>query len=108
MKLFILYIVILNYCRGFDGLNIQPASDKIKFLKEYERITQKVLFSKSVLDALMSGRKYEAIHQNGDCSRKNNVCTSVFRNKSPLSKRRVVTKLNMKMIHLQIMLPDVV
>jgi ABC-type uncharacterized transport system auxiliary subunit len=29
----------------------------------------------------MSGRKYDAISQNGDCSKENNVRTLVFRNK---------------------------
>jgi hypothetical protein len=34
---------------------------------EYEGVTQKVLFGNSVLAALMSGRKYDVIPQNGDC-----------------------------------------
>jgi hypothetical protein len=52
---------------------------------EYENITQKVLFGNAVLAALMSGRKYNVIHQIGD----------------------VVTELSMEKIHLQIMLSDV-
>jgi hypothetical protein len=48
---------------------------------EYKSITQKVLFGNDVLAALMSGRKYDVIIQNGDCSRERNVRTFVFRNK---------------------------
>jgi hypothetical protein len=33
---------------------------------EYEDVTQTVLFGNTVLAALMSGRKYDVIHQNGD------------------------------------------
>jgi hypothetical protein len=33
---------------------------------EYEDVTQKVLFGNAVLAALMSGRKYDVIPQNGD------------------------------------------
>jgi hypothetical protein len=37
----------------------------------------------------MSGRKYDVIRQNGDCSRKRNVRTSVFRKrKSVIEKQR--------------------
>jgi hypothetical protein len=50
-------------------------------LKEYEDETQKVLFGNAVLAALMSGRKYDVMPQNGDCSRESNVRTLVFRNK---------------------------
>jgi hypothetical protein len=49
-------------------------------LKEYESIRQKVLFGNAVLATLMSGRKYDAIIHNGDCSRERNVRTSVFWN----------------------------
>jgi hypothetical protein len=45
-----------------------PIIFKIKLLTEYESVTQKVLFD-NVLDALMFGRKYDVITQNGDCSR---------------------------------------
>jgi hypothetical protein len=45
---------------------------------EYESATQKVLFGNAVLTPLMSGRKYDVIPQNGDCSRESNVHTLVF------------------------------
>jgi hypothetical protein len=48
---------------------------------EYESVTQEVLFGNAVLAALMSGRKYDVIFQNGDCSRERNMRTLVFRNK---------------------------
>jgi hypothetical protein len=73
----------------------QTESNKIKLLKECENVTQKVLFGNTVFAALMPGRKYDVIPQNGECSRESNVGTSVLRNKSPLSKRNVVTELNM-------------
>jgi hypothetical protein len=60
--------------------NFQTGNNKIKLLMEYENVTQNVLFGNTVLAALMSGRKYDVIPQNGDCSRESNVCTSVFRN----------------------------
>jgi hypothetical protein len=65
--------------------NFQTGNNKIKVLTEYEVVTQKVLFGNAVLAALMSGRKYDVIPQNGD----------------------VVTELSMEEIHLQIMLSDV-
>jgi hypothetical protein len=46
--------------------NFQTENNKIKLLKEYEDVTQKVLFGNAVLAALMSGRKYDVIPQNGD------------------------------------------
>jgi hypothetical protein len=53
----------------------------------------------------MSGRKHDVIPQNGDCSRESNVSALVFRKKkSPLSKRNVVTELNMERIHIHIIL----
>jgi hypothetical protein len=55
--------------------------------------------AKAVLPALMYGRKYDVIPQNGDCSKESNV-------RSPLSKRNVGTKLNMEEIHLKIKLSD--
>jgi hypothetical protein len=55
---------------------------------------QKALFGNAILTALMSGRKYDVIPQNGNCSRESNVRNSVFSNQSPLSKRNVVTELN--------------
>jgi hypothetical protein len=61
--------------------NFQAGNNKIKLLMEYEDVTQKVSFGTAVLAALMSGRKYDVIHQNGDCSRESNVHALVFRNK---------------------------
>jgi hypothetical protein len=72
--------------------NFQTGNIKIKLLTEYENVTQKVLFGNAVLAALMSERKYDVISENGDCSRESNVRISVFRNKSPLSNRNVVTR----------------
>jgi hypothetical protein len=46
-----------------------------------ESVTQKVLFGYSTLAPLMSGRKYDIMPQNGDCSRESNVRTLVFQNK---------------------------
>jgi hypothetical protein len=65
--------------------NFQTRKNKLKLLTEYEVVTQKVLFGDAVLAALMSGRKYDVIPQNGD----------------------VVTELSMEKIHLQLMLSDV-
>jgi hypothetical protein len=48
---------------------------------EYESVTQKVLFSNDVLSVLISGRKYDVMPQNGDCSRESSVLTLVFQNK---------------------------
>jgi hypothetical protein len=61
--------------------NFQTGNNKIKLLTEYENMTQKVLFGNTVLSALMSGRKYDVIPQNGDCSKESNLRTLVFRNK---------------------------
>jgi hypothetical protein len=55
-------------------------SAKTKLPTEYESVTQKVLFGNAVLAALMSGRKYDVIPQNGDCSSESNMRTLVFRN----------------------------
>jgi hypothetical protein len=71
-------------------------------LTEYERVTQIGIFSNALPAALMSGRKYGVVTHNGHCSRESNVRTLVFRKKSPLPKRNVVTELNMENIHLQI------
>jgi hypothetical protein len=57
--------------------NVQTGNKEIKLLKEYEGVTQKVLFGNAVLAALMSERKYDVIHQNGDCSRESNVRNKV-------------------------------
>jgi hypothetical protein len=75
--------------------NFEFGKNKVKLLTEYESVTQKVLFGNAVLAALMSGRKYDVIPQNGDCSREGKVRTLVFRN-SPLSKGNFVTELNME------------
>jgi hypothetical protein len=58
--------------------NFQTGKNKIKLLTEYEGVTQKVLFGNAVLAILMSGRKYDVIPQNNDCSRESNVLTLVF------------------------------
>jgi hypothetical protein len=42
-------------------------------------VTQRVLFGNAVLAALMSGRNYDIILQNGDCSKEINVLTLDFR-----------------------------
>jgi hypothetical protein len=68
--------------------NIQIGSNKINLLTEYENVTQKVLFDEAVLAALMSGRKYDIIPQNGNCSRESNVRTLVFRNKAVIKTQR--------------------
>jgi hypothetical protein len=61
--------------------NFQTGKKKIKLLTEHESLNQKGLFGNAVLAALMSGRKYDVIPQNGDSSRESNVRTSIFRNK---------------------------
>jgi hypothetical protein len=48
---------------------------------KYESVAQKVLCDEDVLATLMSGRKYDVIPQNGDCSGESNVRTLVFRYK---------------------------
>jgi hypothetical protein len=55
--------------------NFQTRNNKIKLLMEYESVTQKVLFGKAILAALLSGRKYVVVPQNTDCSRESNVHT---------------------------------
>jgi hypothetical protein len=49
--------------------NFQTGNIKIKLFIDYESVTQKVLFGKAVLTALMSGINYDVISENGDCSR---------------------------------------
>jgi hypothetical protein len=61
--------------------NFQTVKSKTKLLMEYENVTEQVLFGNAVLGALQSGRKYDVMPQNGDCSRESDVRTSVFRNK---------------------------
>jgi hypothetical protein len=58
--------------------NFQTRSNKIKLLTEYVSVTQKVFFLNAILAALMSGKKYDVISQNGYCSRESNVRTFVF------------------------------
>jgi hypothetical protein len=48
---------------------------------KYESVTERVSFGNAILAALMSGRKYDVIIQNGDCSRESNAHTFVFRDK---------------------------
>jgi hypothetical protein len=45
--------------------NFQIGKNKIKLLTEYESVNQNVLFGNAVLAALLSGRKYDVIIQNG-------------------------------------------
>jgi hypothetical protein len=45
--------------------NFQTGKNKRKLLMEYESVTQKVLFGNALLVALMPGRKYDVISQNG-------------------------------------------
>jgi hypothetical protein len=64
--------------------NSQSGNNKTKLLTEYESVTQKVSFGNAVLVALMSGRKYDVIPQNDDCSRESNVRKTKFRNSREL------------------------
>jgi hypothetical protein len=57
----------------------QAGNNRIKPLREHESVTQ-ILFINAVLTALMYGRSYDVITQNGDL-RENNVHTLVFQNK---------------------------
>jgi hypothetical protein len=57
--------------------NFQTGSNKIKLLTEYENIATN-LFDNAVLAALISGRKYDVINKNGDCSRESSVRNLVF------------------------------
>jgi hypothetical protein len=61
--------------------NFHTEKSKIKLLMEYESVTHKVLFGNTVLAPLMSGKKYNVILQNGDCSRESTVPTLFFLNK---------------------------
>jgi 3-phosphoglycerate kinase len=65
--------------------NIKNVNKRIKVIKEYENITEKLLLGGAVLAAFMSGRKCDVIPQNGDCSRENKGSTW-------LSKGNVVTE----------------
>jgi hypothetical protein len=58
--------------------NIESENNQIKLLTEYERVIQKDLFGKAVYTALMSGRKYGTISQNGEYSSESYSRTLVF------------------------------
>jgi hypothetical protein len=49
--------------------NFHTEKNKTELLTEYESGSQKVLLGNTVLAALMFGRKYVVIFENGDCSR---------------------------------------
>jgi formylmethanofuran dehydrogenase subunit A len=68
----------------------------MKLLTEYENVAQKVLFNNAILAALMSGRKYDVISQNGDCSRESNVRTLFFETKSAIKNRGTDTSKDME------------
>jgi hypothetical protein len=55
---------------------------------KYENIAQRVLFGKIVLAALMSGRKYDVISQNGVCSKKVVCLLRIFKTKSIIKLQR--------------------
>jgi hypothetical protein len=67
--------------------NFQIGNNKIKLLREYENVTQQVLFGNAVIAALISGRKYD-IPQNGNCSRENNVRSLFLERKSVIKRKR--------------------
>jgi hypothetical protein len=53
--------------------NFQTGNNKIKLVTEHKSVTQKVIFGNAVLAALMSGRKYDVILQNCDCSKESKI-----------------------------------
>jgi hypothetical protein len=75
--------------------NIQTEKNKMKLIKEYENIIQKVSSNNPVLTTMMLGESMTS------------YLKLAFSKQSPLSKSNVVTELNMKKIHLQIMVSDV-
>jgi hypothetical protein len=77
--------IIVGICVAY---NFQNGRNKIELLKEYERVTQKDLFGNAISAALVSGRKYDVITQNCDCSRESNVRSLVFQNKSVIKMQR--------------------
>jgi hypothetical protein len=85
--------------------NFQNLKIRIKLLKEYESIAQRVPFGNVIFATLMSGKKYDVIIQNGGCSRENNVRTFVSKQTS-LSKFNPVTEFKMEKIHVQLKLSD--
>jgi hypothetical protein len=68
--------------------NFQTLSNKTELLTEYECVTQEVFFGNAMLAISMSGRKYDVILQNGDCSRERSVRILVFRKKSVMKTQR--------------------
>jgi hypothetical protein len=88
--------------------NFHTGNNKIKLLTEYENVPQEILFGNAVAAALMSGRKYDVINRNGDCSSESNLRSLVLRNRVPLSRRNAVTELNVAKITLQAVLSDAV
>jgi hypothetical protein len=68
--------------------NFQIGKNEIKLLKEYESVTQNVLFGNAVLVALMYGRKYGVVNQNCNRSRENKVRTSVSETKFVTKRQR--------------------
>jgi hypothetical protein len=64
----------------------QIGNNKISLLTEYENVTKKVLIGNAVSAALMSGRKYDVVPQNGDCSKESVLW--FFDTKSVIKKQR--------------------
>lgn len=63
-------------------------------LKEYESITKNVLFGNAVLAALMSGRKYDVITLNANCSERKQCPYFGFAKEVHWHKLNVVTELS--------------
>jgi hypothetical protein len=70
------------------AFNFQNGKTNIKLLKEYESVTQKILFGNAVPATLMSVRKYGIIHQNGHCSRERICVFWFFETKSDIKMQR--------------------
>jgi hypothetical protein len=68
--------------------NFQIGNNKTKLLTEYENVTKEVFFDNAVLAALMFGRKYDVIPQNGNCSRESSVRILVFETKFVIKTQR--------------------
>jgi hypothetical protein len=60
--------------------------NKTSLLKEYESVTQKVLFGNTVLAALIYRGIYDVILQNGDCSREARCVLWFFETKCVIEK----------------------
>jgi hypothetical protein len=80
--------VILNYYGGFRGLYFSNRKNKIKLIKKYENVPQKLLFGNAVLAALMSGRKYDVINRKSDCSKEAMFLLWFFETKSVIKTQR--------------------